>query len=72
MSSTFGGKHYYPKNLIRVTLIENLWFQQDGESAYKKSPMKPRLVTEFGNQIIGYRVVIDWPLRSIDLIPLNF
>jgi transposase len=57
---------------LPVFNLRNVWFQHDGAPAHKTSPVKQYLVTEFGNQIIGYGGFEEWPPRSPDLTPLDF
>ena len=52
--------------------MRNVWFKHDGVPAHKTSRVKQYLVTEFGNQIIGYGGFEEWPPRLRDLTPLDF
>ncbi|GBO34265.1 hypothetical protein AVEN_114884-1 [Araneus ventricosus] len=77
----------YPANLIKVigglnknlmsygngnSKLRHVWFQHDGAPAHKTSSVKQDLVEEFGEQIIGYGGLQEWPPRSPDLTPMDF
>ena len=51
---------------------ENIWFQQDGATAYTARETIDMLRTHFPNRVISRFGDVPWPPRSPDLSPLDF
>ena len=52
--------------------IFNIWFQQDGATCHTAETKLDVLRRVFEDCIISRRSDVVWPLRSYDLIPLNY
>ncbi|GFX89146.1 DUF4817 domain-containing protein [Trichonephila clavipes] len=52
--------------------VQELWFQQDGETCHTARATIDLLKDTFGDRLISFFGPGNWPLRSCDLTPLDY
>ena len=60
----------FPK--IEEDEMDDIWFQEDGDTCHTANVTIDLLRTVFENQIISGNSDVNWPPGSCDLIPLDY
>ncbi|GFV91367.1 putative DD41D transposase [Trichonephila clavipes] len=61
-----------PLHPEKLTVLCELWFQQDGETCHTARATIDLLKDTFGDRLISRFGPVNWPPRSCDLTPLDY
>ncbi|GFV86921.1 tc3a_0 protein [Trichonephila clavipes] len=61
-----------PLHPEKLTVVQELWFQQDGATCHTARATIDLLKDTFGDRLISRFGPVNWPPRSCDLTPLDY